>query len=86
MEKRLQAVFKGGVLEPLEDLRLGEMQQVTVTITDSAGAGQEAAGYFSPEDWAEAASDDVSLQDVRKALSTISGSLSEAVIAHRSER
>lgn len=86
MEKTLQAVYKDGVLQPLEALPLEERQQVTVTITDPMTAGQDIAGYFTPEEWAEAAHDDVSLEDVRRALSTISGSLSEAVIALRQER
>jgi hypothetical protein len=80
MEKRL------GVLQPLEPLPLEERQQVTVTITDPAAVGQDVAGYFSPEEWAEAAHDDVSLDEVRRALSSIPGSLSDAVIALRQER
>lgn len=79
-------MYVGGVLQPLEALSLEERQQVTVTITDSATGGQELAGYFSPEEWAEAAHDDISLDEVRRALSTISGSLSDTVIALRQER
>jgi len=86
MERRLQAVYKDGVLQPLEALPLQDKQQVTVTITDPATVGQDVAGYFSPEEWAEAAHDDISLDEVRRALSTISGSLSDAVIALRQER
>jgi hypothetical protein len=47
---------------------------------------QELAGYFAPEEWAQAVTDDISLDEVRRALSTISGSLSEAVIALRQVR
>jgi predicted DNA-binding antitoxin AbrB/MazE fold protein len=86
MERRLQAVYKDGVLQPLEALPLEERQQVTVTIFDPGSAGQEIAGYFSPEEWAQAAQDAVSLDDVRRALATISGSLSDTVIAQREER
>jgi predicted DNA-binding antitoxin AbrB/MazE fold protein len=86
MERRLQAVYKNGVLQPLEALPLEERQQVTVTIIDPASVGQEIAGYFSPEEWAQAAQDTVSLDEVRRALATISGSLSDAVIAQREER
>jgi len=57
-----------------------------VTITDPTTTGQDIAGYFTPEEWAEAAHDDVTIEEVRRALSTISGSLSEAVIALRQER
>ena len=86
MEKRLQAVYKDGVLQPLEVVSLEDEQQVTVTITDPATVGQDVAGYFSVEEWADAAHDDISLDEVRRALSTISGSLSDAVIALRQER
>ena len=86
MEKRLQAVYKDGVLQPLEVVSLEDEQQVTVTITDPATVGQDVAGYFSAEKWADAAHDDISLDEVRRALSTISGSLSDAVIALRQER
>jgi hypothetical protein len=58
---------------------------VTVTISDLP-IGQDVSGYFAPEEWAEAAHDDISIGEVREALSTISGSLSEAVIALRQER
>ena len=86
MEKRLQAVYKNGVLQPLESLPLEDKQQVTVIITDPTTVGQDVTGYFSPEEWAEAAHDDISLDEVRRALSTISGSRSDAVIALRQER
>jgi predicted DNA-binding antitoxin AbrB/MazE fold protein len=86
MEKRLQPVYKDGVLQPLEAVPLEDKQQVTVTITDPTTVGQDVKGYFSPEEWEEAAHDDVSLDEVRRALSTISGSLSDAVIALRQER
>jgi predicted DNA-binding antitoxin AbrB/MazE fold protein len=86
MEKRLQAVYRDGVLQPLEVVSLQDEQQVTVTITDSATVGQDVAGYFSAEEWADATHDDISLDEVRRALSTISGSLSDAVIALRQER
>ena len=86
MERRLQAVYKNGVLQPLEALPLEESQQVTVTIVDADSVGQEIAGYFSPEEWAQAAQDTVSLDEVRRALATISGSLSDTVIAQREER
>ena len=52
MEKTLQAVYKDGVLQPLEALPLEERQQVTVTITDVTTAGQDVAGYFTHEEWA----------------------------------
>jgi len=79
-------VYKDGVLQPLESVELEERQQVTVTISDSAIVIPDLAGYFTPEEWAEAVHDDISLDEVRRALSTIPGSLSEAVTALRQER
>ena len=57
-----------------------------MTITEPMNADQDIAGYFTPEEWAEALHDDISLNEVRRALSTISGSLSESVIELREER
>ena len=82
----LQAVYKDGVLQPLERVPLEERQQVTVTIGDPTSVSQDLAGYFTPEEWAEAAHDDIGVEEVRRALSAIPGSLSEAVIALRQER
>ena len=79
-------MYKDGVLCPLEPLPLEEMQQVTVTITDSPGIDDDLAGYFTPEEWAAATSDQITWDEVRGALSKISESLSEAVIAQRQER
>jgi len=80
-------VYQDGVLQPLENVELEEWQRVTVTISDPSIVSQDPlAGYFTPEEWAEAVHDDISLDEVRRALSTISGSLSEAVIALRQER
>jgi len=88
MEKTIQAVFKDGVLRPDRPLQLEEMQRVTVTIasTDLPAIDEDLAGYFTPEEWADAAQDPISWDEVRQALSGISGSLSETVIAQRQER
>ena len=86
MEKNFQAVYRDGVIQPLESVPREEKQQVTVTVGDPTNIGQDHAGYFTPEEWAEAVHDDISLDEVRRALSTIPGSLSEALIALRQER
>jgi len=57
MEGTLQALFKDGVLQPLEALPLEERQQVTVTITEPMNAAQDVARYFTPEEWVEALHD-----------------------------
>jgi hypothetical protein len=65
------------------DVPLEKRQQTTVTKSGPSIVSHDLAGYFTPEEWAEAAHDGISLDEVRLALSTISGSLSEAVIALR---
>ncbi len=86
MEKRLQAVYKNGILQPLEPLWLDEMQQVTVTVTESPPVDDDLAGYFTPEEWAAAAHDGITWDEVRQAFSKVSGPLSDAVTAQRQER
>jgi len=86
MEKIFQAVYRDGVLQPDEPLSLAEMQRVNVVILDSLATDDDVAGYFAPEEWAAAAIDPISWDDAKRALSEISGSLSEVVIAQRQER
>ena len=87
MEKTVQAVYENGALHPLEPLLLGErQQQVTVTISDRTDVSQSHPLMVSPEEWSDAAQDDISLDEVRRALATIHGSLSEAVLEERRER
>jgi hypothetical protein len=57
-----------------------------VILADPANSGQDLAGYFTPDEWAAAIHDDIGLDEVRQALSTITGSLSEAVIELQQER
>lgn len=54
-------------------------------IPDESGPDSIAV-YFDPVEWELSKQDDISLEEVRRALSTISGSLSDAVIAARDER
>jgi predicted DNA-binding antitoxin AbrB/MazE fold protein len=86
MEKTVQAVYENGVLRPLEPLLLEERQHVTVTISDGTDVSLSHPLMISPAEWSDAAQDDVSLDEVRRALSTIHGSLSEAVLEERRER
>lgn len=81
-----EAVYENGVLRPLESLALPNLQHVLVTISDVPATADDVAGYFEPEEWEAAKRDDVSLQEVRRALSSIPGSLADTVIASREER
>jgi predicted DNA-binding antitoxin AbrB/MazE fold protein len=86
MEKTVQAVYEDGVLRPLEPILLEERQEVTVTISDQGNIPRDHPLLASSEEWANAAGDQVSLDEVRRALATIRGSLSEAVIEERRDR
>ena len=69
MEKTVQAVYENGVLHPLEPLKLGERQQVTVTISDGVDVSPNHP-LVSSDEWSHAAQDDVTLDEVRRALAT----------------
>jgi predicted DNA-binding antitoxin AbrB/MazE fold protein len=86
MQKTFEAVYENGVLRPVEALRLPDNALVTVTIGDLSASGQEVAGYFSPEEWEAAFHDQISLEEVRRALSSIPGCLSDTVVASREDR
>jgi predicted DNA-binding antitoxin AbrB/MazE fold protein len=86
MGVKFEAVYENGVLRPLQSLALPNMQHVFVTISGAPATADEVAGYFEPEEWEAAKHDDISLQEVRRALSSIPGSLADAVIASREER
>jgi hypothetical protein len=86
MEKTIQAVYEGGVLRPLEPIPLVDQQEVTVTISDERNILRDPPLLASSDEWAGAAGDDMSLAEVRRALSTIRGSLSESIIDERRDR
>jgi predicted DNA-binding antitoxin AbrB/MazE fold protein len=86
MEKTIQAVYEGGVLRPLEPIPLEDQQEVTVTISDQGDIPRNHPLLASPDEWAGAAIDNISLDEVRRALSTIRGSLSETIIDERRDR
>lgn len=86
MERKVQAVYENGILRPLEPLTLEECQQVTITISDASGITPEHPLLLSPDEWLDAANDYVGRDEVRAALSTIRGSLSEAILEERRDR
>jgi predicted DNA-binding antitoxin AbrB/MazE fold protein len=86
MGMTFEAVYENGVLRPLENLTLPDMQHVLVTISGAPATADDVAGYFEPEEWEAAKHDDIILQEVRQALSSVPGSLADAAIASREER
>jgi predicted DNA-binding antitoxin AbrB/MazE fold protein len=90
MTRTIPAVYENGVLRPLEALDLAEKQRVEVTIAaigvEKPSVNEDIAAYFEPEEWEASKHDDISLAEVRRALSSIPGSLSDAVVESREER
>ena len=53
---------------------------------DESAIGSDPSVYFSREEWERTENDTITLEEVRRALSSIDGSLSDAVIESREER
>jgi predicted DNA-binding antitoxin AbrB/MazE fold protein len=86
MAMTFEAIYENGVLRPLESLPLPNLQHVLVTISSAPATALDVANYFEPDEWEAAKHDDITIQEVRRALSSIPGSLADAVIASREER
>jgi predicted DNA-binding antitoxin AbrB/MazE fold protein len=86
MTKTFEAVYENGVLRPVDPLSLPDQSRVIVTITDATPFEGDASAYYPSEEWEAALRDEISLAEVRQALSSIDGSLSDAVVALREER
>ena len=83
MRQEFDAVYENGLLRPLVPLNFPDHERVSVTVESISG-----------NDWldhdalqlAEAEGDPtISLEEVRRRLATIPGSLAESVIAERGE-
>jgi len=86
MTRRLKAIYENGILRPLEDLPLREKELVTITVNDGAKAPEELIDDDFLEDWQGLADEDVTLEQVRAALSKIPGSMAEQIIRDRDDR
>ena len=88
MTRQLEAVFQGGVLRPLQPLGLLENQKVSLTIATLPAALDE-ADYLDTDlhRYCESRADDsITLEQVRKELASIPGSIADDIIADREER
>ena len=81
MQKIVHAIFEDGILRPLEPLTLPDKSSVLVTIEPD-----DVSAFFTEAELADAKADTVTLAEVRAALSSIQGSLSDAVIQSRDDR
>ena len=88
MRKSFEAVYENGVLRPLEALDLANGEHVHVDIRGISDWPWEddASAYFEPAEWEASKTDDITLDEVWAATSSMKGSLSDAVIAAREEQ
>jgi predicted DNA-binding antitoxin AbrB/MazE fold protein len=82
MKQSVEAIYENGVFRPLEPVNLPEHQRVQVTVADE--------DEWLDRDYIQWAASQVqgtvSLDDVRKALAKIPGSLTADFIAEREDR
>jgi len=87
MIQNVEAVYEHGVLRPLEPLSLAESQRVKLTISDVSGGRSQPDLSLVARARAEVAATKTlpTIEEVRAALSSIPGSLSQDVIAERGD-
>ena len=85
MGKQINAIYENGVLRPLETVDLEEHQQYSIDVVRTEGdepvLDEEFIESCAPEDGQE-----VTIEEVRQALSGIPGSLSDDIRAERDRR
>ena len=87
MTQEVEAIYEHGVLRPLKPVSLTEHQRVRLTISDRPMSGSQRdmdVVARAREEVAKLASIP-SIEDVRAALASIPGSLSDDVIADRGD-
>ena len=86
MQRTVQATYEGGVLHLSDSLPIPEHQRVTVTVSDDVDFSGSGPMFVSPDEWADAAREEIALDDVRDRLSGLAGSLSQLIIEERGDR
>ncbi|MBS1786195.1 MAG: antitoxin family protein [Acidobacteria bacterium] len=87
MTTQLEAVFQGGVLRPLQPLNLLEDQKVVVTVATIPVTNEEEFLDKEFHRYCESRADySITLEQVRKELSSIPGAIADEIIADREER
>jgi predicted DNA-binding antitoxin AbrB/MazE fold protein len=87
MSQQVDAVYERGVLRPLEPLSLKESQRVRLTISESSTGRSQCDLKLVERARGEVATlkSVPTIEEVRSALSSIPGSLSEDVIRERGD-
>ena len=87
MSKQIEAIYENGVLRPLEPLDLEEHQRVRLTISDN---GVDPLADLLDREYMERCArqggNAPGIEEVRRMLSKIKGSMADVIIAEREER
>lgn len=83
MAKQIEAIYENGVVRPLEPLALPDLERVKVTIAQAGD--EEWMDIEFMESCAEDSDPSIRVEDVRKAMSKIEGSMTKAVSESRGE-
>ncbi len=88
MTLRVEAIYRDGVLRPLVPVDLTESQHVTLLITNTASGPSQLDTELVERARAEVAAmlHPPTIEEVRRVLSKIPGSLVDDVIAEREDR
>lgn len=85
MVKKLEDVYEGGILRPVETLRLAEHKLVNLVILDHLDDDGEDLQFAPREEFESLADHQVTLETVRTALSKIPDSLEPDFLPERNE-
>ena len=88
MTLRVEAIYQDGVLRPLEPVDLNESQHVTLLISETATGPSQLDRELVERARAEVAAMQhvPTIEEVRRVLSKIPGSLVDDVLAEREDR
>lgn len=86
MIQEVEAVYEHGVLRPLKPLSLAESQRVSLTISDVGRSNEDLEFLESVRAEVAAMSHIPTIEEVRKAMSKIPGSMAAEIVAQREER
>jgi predicted DNA-binding antitoxin AbrB/MazE fold protein len=85
MTRTVQAIYENGAFRPLEPVNCQEHECVVLTVENAATAEEKLIDHEFLAYCETQADDTVSLEDVRRALAKIPGSLADDIRAERDE-
>ncbi len=85
MQEEIEVIYENGALRPLEPLPLQEHDRLTITI-DTATLSKPRLDKVCLAAAKRDANPMVTIEEVRRILAKVPGTLTEAVIAEREER